>query len=96
MNFAPVISATGTVPVIDETNNSIEIVIHINETLDGATRKVLQAAILEKDNGMLSAEFTPLRYHLLLVQYDRRKLNSAGALAIVMAQNLSAQLVGPI
>jgi hypothetical protein len=96
MNFAPVISTTGPVPVIDKTNNSIEIVIHINETLDGATRKLLQAAILEKDNGMLSAEFTPLRYHLLVVQYDRKKLNSRGALAIVMAQSLAAQLVGPI
>ena len=75
--------------------NNVEIVVHINQTLDGITRNGLQAAIVE-ENGVFSAEFCMLRNHLLLVQYDRRKLNSRDVLSKVVAQNLSAQIVGPI
>lgn len=95
MNHSPVISTIGTASANDEINNNVEMLIHINESLDGITRNGLQAAILE-DKGVFSAEFCPLRYHLLLVQYDRTKLNSRDILSIVVAQNLSAQIVGPI
>ena len=95
MNHSPVIGTIGTVSANDEVNNSVEIIVHINETLDGITRKGLQAAILE-DKGVYSAEFCPLRYHLLLVQYDRTKLNSRDVLSKVVARNISAQIVGPI
>ena len=89
------ISNLDSVSANDAINNNVEIVVHINQTLDGITRNGLQAAILE-DNGIFSVEFCPLRYHLLLVQYDRRKLNSRDVLSKVVAQNLSAQIVGPI
>jgi hypothetical protein len=92
---SPAISNLDPVSASDAINNNVEIVVHINQTLDGITRNSLQAAILE-DNGVFSAEFCPLRYHLLLVQYDRRKLNSRDVLSKVVAQNLSAQIVGPI
>jgi hypothetical protein len=95
MNHSPVIAAIGAVSANDEINNSVEIIVHINETLDGVTRNGLQAAILE-EKGIFSAEFCPLRYHLLLVQYDRRRLNSKDVLSKVLARNLSAQIVGPI
>ena len=95
MNHSPVIGTIGAVSANDEVNNSVEIIVHINETLDGITRKGLQAAILE-DKGVYSAEFCPLRYHLLLVQYDRTKLNSRDVLSKVVARNISAQIVGPI
>jgi hypothetical protein len=95
MTHSPVISTIGHVSANDEPLNNVEIIVHINETLDGVTRNSLQAAILE-DNGVFSAEFCPLRYHLLLVQYNRTKLNSQDVLAKVMAQNLTAQIVGPI
>ena len=49
-----------------------------------------------EDKGVYSAEFCPLRYHLLLIQYDRTKLNSRDILSKVEARNLSAQIVGPI
>ena len=75
--------------------NNVEIVVHINETLDGNTRNGLQAAIVE-ENGVFSAEFCMLRNHLLLVQYDRNKLDSRYVLSKVLAQNLTAQLIGPI
>jgi hypothetical protein len=95
MNQSPVISTIGPASANDQLNNNVEIILHINETLDGVTRNGLQAAILE-DKGVYSAEFCPLRYHLLLVQYDRTKLNSRDILSKVVAQNLSAQIVGPI
>lgn len=95
MNHSPVISTIGPASANDQLNNNVEIIIHINEMLDDITRNGLQAAILE-DKGVYSAEFCPLRYHLLLIQYDRTKLNSRDVLSKVVARNLSAQIVGPI
>jgi hypothetical protein len=96
MNYSPVISTIiGPASANDQINNDVEIVVHINETLDDITRNGLQAAILE-DKGVYSAEFCPLRYHLLLVQYDRTKLNSLDVLSKVVARNLSAHIVGLI
>jgi hypothetical protein len=95
MNHLSVISTIGPASANDQLNNNVEIIVHINETLDDINRNGLQAAILE-DKGVYSAEFCPLRYHLLLVQYDRTKLNSRDVLSKVVARNLSAQIVGPI
>ena len=95
MNHSPVISTIGPASANDQLNNNVEIIVHINETLDDITRNGLRAAILE-DKGVYSAEFCPLRYHLLLIQYDRTKLNSRDVLSKVVARNLSAQIVGPI
>ena len=95
MNHSSVISTIGPASANDQLNNNVEIIVHINETLDDINRNGLQAAILE-DKGVYSAEFCPLRYHLLLVQYDRTKLNSRDVLSKVVARNLSAQIVGPI
>jgi hypothetical protein len=96
MNYSPVISTIiGPASANDQINNDVEIIVHINETLDDITRNGLQAAILE-DKGVYSAEFCTLRYHLLLVQYDRTKLNSLDVLSKVAARNLSAHILGPI
>ena len=95
MNHSPVISTIGPASANDQLNNSVEIIVHINEPMDDINRNGLQAAILE-DKAVYSAEFCPLRYHLLLVQYDRTKLNSRDVLSKVEARNLSAQIVGPI
>lgn len=95
MNHSPVISTIGPVSANDQINNNVEIIVHINETMDDIKRNGLQAAIQE-DKGVFSAEFCPLRYHLLLVQYDRTKLNSRDVLSKVVARNLSTQIVGPI
>jgi hypothetical protein len=95
MNHSPVIGSIGLASANDETNTGVEIIVHINETLDGVARNGLQASMLE-DRGVFSAEFCPLRYHLLLVQYDRTRLNSRDILSKVVARNLSARIVGPI
>jgi hypothetical protein len=49
-----------------------------------------------RDNGVRSAEFCPLRYHLLLVQYDSTQMSPRDVLAIVLEQNFTAQIIGPI
>ena len=95
MNYSPVIDKSGPASVNHGVNNNVEIIVHINEPLDSATRISLQFVVLE-DKGVVSAEFCPGRYHLLLVQYDATRLTSRDVLSLVVAQNLSAQLVGPI
>ncbi len=75
--------------------SSIEIIIHIDETLEEHERKHLIDA-LEAADGIHSAEFCPLRYHLMLVQYDRENLRSQDVLTRVKEQDVNAQLIGPV
>ena len=76
-------------------NNKVEIVIHINDTLGDVRRSDLVAALAGRD-GIYSAEFCPLRYHLMLVDYDREKFTSQEVLHLIDRENVTAQLVGPI
>ncbi len=63
---------------------NVEIIVHIDETLGEARRGDLVEA-LEGVDGISSAEFCPLRWHLMLVNYDRDKLNSQEVLTSVAA-----------
>jgi hypothetical protein len=69
--------------------------VHINETLEEPRRKALVDA-LERSEGIHTAEFCPLRYHLMLVQYDRNNLSSQDVLNRVTDQRVNAQLIGPM
>lgn len=51
---------------------------------------------LEEIDGIKSAEFCPLRYHLMLVNYDREVLSSQEVLTGVVSQNIHAELIGPV
>jgi hypothetical protein len=82
-------------PTLDEAKNAVEIVVHVSESLENAQRINLVAA-LEKEDGIVSAEFCPLRYHLMLVRYDRDQSSSQDVLSAVSAQKLQARLIGPI
>ena len=73
----------------------VEIVIHVDENLGEHERKDLVDA-LEGTAGIHAAEFCPLRYHLMLVQYERDNLNSQDVLARVTAENVHAELIGPM
>ncbi|MDH5471025.1 MAG: hypothetical protein OEY45_13400 [Gammaproteobacteria bacterium] len=75
--------------------HTVEIVVHITETLGEQRRKELVAA-LEENNGITAAEFCPLRYHLMLVRYDRDIYSSQDVLACVESQNINAKLIGPV
>lgn len=78
-----------------EPDRTIEIVMHITETLGEQRREDLVAA-LEGTGGITTAEFCPLRYHLMLVRYDRDLYSSQDVLERVTSQNVSAKLIGPV
>ena len=82
-------------PILDDAKNAVEIVVHVSESLEDAQRINLVAA-LEKEDGIVSAEFCPLRYHLMLVRYDKDQYSSQDVLGAVNAQKLQARLIGPI
>ena len=74
---------------------TVEIIVHISEDLEDKQRDSVIAA-LEKDDGIVSAEFCPLRYHLMLVRYDRGQYSSQDVLSSVHSQKLNARLIGPV
>jgi hypothetical protein len=76
-------------------NSKIEVIIHVDETLDEARRSGLTGA-LEQHDGIYAAEFCPLRYHLMLVNYNRERLSSQDILRLVGSEQVTAQLIGPI
>jgi len=82
-------------PILDEAKNAVEIVVHISENLEDMQRNNLVVA-LENEDGIVSAVFCPLRYHLMLVRYDRDLYSSQDVLAKVNSQNVNARLIGPV
>ena len=81
--------------IMAEPENTVEIVVHITETL-GEQRPGDLVAGLEDNGGITAAEFCPLRYHLMLVRYDRDTYTSQDVLDRVRAQNVDARLIGPV
>lgn len=81
--------------IVSEPEHSVEIVVHIPETLGEIRRNNLVAA-LEQDSGIVSADFCPLRYHLMLVRYDRDNYSSQDVLARVRSRHTNARLIGPV
>ena len=79
----------------NEPDHTVEIVVHITETLGEQRRGDLVAA-LENNGGITTAEFCPLRYHLMLVRYDRGLYSSQKVLDRVTSQDVSARLIGPV
>jgi hypothetical protein len=78
-----------------ETDNTVEIVVHVTEGLDEEQRSMLASA-LKNTNGITTAEFCPLRDHLMLVRYDTDVHSSQDVLGRVAAQGVHAQLIGPV
>ena len=79
----------------NEPDHTVEIVVHITESLGDKRREDLVAA-LEERVGITTAEFCPLRYHLMLVRYDREMYSSRDVLDRVKSQNVDARLIGPV
>jgi hypothetical protein len=82
-------------PTLNVAKNTVEIVVHISESLDDAQRNNLVVA-LDQNDGIVSAEFCPLRYHLMLVRYDRDQYSSKDVLNAVSDRKFQARLIGPI
>jgi hypothetical protein len=74
---------------------NVEIVVHIDEDLGDIQRGQLVDYLTSTD-GVSTAEFCPLRYHLILVQYDRDRINSQEVIGRVTDRNIHAQLIGPV
>ncbi|RLA03823.1 MAG: ATP-binding protein [Gammaproteobacteria bacterium] len=75
--------------------HNVEIIVHVDETLGESRRGDLVEA-LEGIDGVMSAEFCPLRYHLMLINYDREAISSQDVLVGVVSQNIHAELIGPV
>jgi len=82
-------------PVLDKAKNTVEIVVHVSENLEERQRSNLVVALEDKD-GIFSAEFCLLRYHLMLMRYDKDQYSSQDVLSAVSGQNLQARLICPI
>jgi hypothetical protein len=75
--------------------HTVEIVVHITENLEEQRRQDLVSA-LEGSGGITAAEFCPLRFHLMLVRYDRDVHSSQDVLDRVKSQHVDARLIGPV
>lgn len=75
--------------------HSVDIVVHIDEEIEEDKRYDIVNE-LKNSKGIYSAEFCPLRFHLMVLGYDRDLINSKEVLARVESQKVHAQLVGPI
>ena len=67
-------------PILDEAKNTVEIVVHFSENLEGRQRYNLVDA-LEKKAALFLQNSVPLRYHLMLVGYDRDQYSSQDVLS---------------
>jgi hypothetical protein len=75
--------------------HNVEIIVHVDEAIGESKRDDL-IDVLEGIDGVSSAEFCPLRYHLMLVNYNRDILDSQEVLVGVVSQNVHAELIGPV
>jgi len=83
------------VTVPNEAKNIVEIVIYIKEELGEEQRQYLVTE-LEGAEGIMGAEFCPLRYHLVVARYDRDIVSSQDVLKSINSLNVEARLIGPI
>jgi hypothetical protein len=78
-----------------EPQHTVEIVVHVSESLAEGERRGLVTALV-RDDDIVSAEFCPLRDHLMLVRYDRDTVSSQDVLGRVNSQRIHARLIGPV
>jgi hypothetical protein len=76
-------------------NRNVEIIVHVDESLDEEQRNAL-VDTLERDEAIKSVEFCPLRYHLMLVNYNRDMVTSQDVLGRVTSHQVRAELIGPV
>jgi hypothetical protein len=82
-------------PVNTESKNTVEIVVHITEELNEDRRNAL-IATLDNTAGIAKSEFCRSRHHLMLVKYETQTCSSQDVLGRITAQEVHAQLIGPM
>jgi len=78
-----------------DARNAVEIVVYIRNHL-GDEQRGHVVSTLEKIDGIIGAEFCPLRNHLVLARYNKNIFSSQDVLKSFNALNLEARLIGPI
>lgn len=78
-----------------ESEHTVEIVVHITETLEEQQRLNFIDA-LENDDRISAVSFSPKRCHLMLIKYDSNRYSSQDVLASIKSQKINARLVGPV
>lgn len=73
--------------------HQVEVIVHVDESLDDERRDSMVSNLKGRD-GVESAQFTPGREHLMLIDYDSDKLNSNDILGFVREEHVGAELVG--
>lgn len=76
-------------------NQSVEIVLHVDDTLEEEQRDNL-TSMLSANDGVYNARFTPNRNHLMLVEYNRIKYRAVDILQKLTSNSVRAELIGPI
>lgn len=73
--------------------NTVDIIIHINEHLNNKERRKLSGEVSQID-GIISAGFEGKLSHLMVVAYDNLKTRHIDIVTDVRNRGLNAQLVG--
>lgn len=75
--------------------STVDVTIHVDETLDHAARSKLENDLRSQDGvtGVQSSEKAP---HLLIVRYDPSHATSKNILKVVLGEHLHAELIGGI
>ncbi|MDX2457851.1 MAG: hypothetical protein QNL87_10110 [Gammaproteobacteria bacterium] len=76
-------------------NQSVEIVLHVDDALGEAQRNDL-ALSLRSNDGVYNVRFAPNRDHLMLVEYNRVKYKAIDILQKLTSNSVRAELIGPI
>ena len=70
-----------------------DVTIHIDQTLETERRSAIEDALRAVD-GVISVHMPDDRQHLVVVEYNPEKTNSAEVLGTVGEQGVRAQLIG--
>jgi cell division protein FtsX len=73
--------------------HQVEVVIHVDETLDEEQQASLVSNLQERD-GVEKARFTTGRDHLMVIDYDSNKLHTTDVLGYIKQENVNAELIG--
>jgi hypothetical protein len=70
-----------------------DVTVHIDQTLDARELGKLEEAFRAKD-GVVSVHINPQKSHLVLLEYNPRKVYSGDLLSIVRHRGLKGELIG--
>lgn len=70
-----------------------DVTVHIDQTLNARQLDQLEDAFRARD-GVVSVHINPKKSHLVLLEYNPRKVYSGDLLSIARVQGLDAELIG--